>query len=234
MSTLSGSSSNSNGPREIVVLNPGSATIKWARFDSFDATTALEYGHRPLAEIEQQLESLAGSDRVAIYVVRFVHGGDRFSAPVQVDRENYALLQGLEDWAPLHNRHSLRCMEILQQSGNDPAMIAVFDTHFFRDLPLAARSYGLPDHLVRKYRLRRYGFHGFAHQSMRDAWESRMPSGRQYALVTMQLGSGASTAAVRDGDPIDTTMGFSPNEGLLDEHSKWRCGSVPGDLVAAT
>ncbi|MCB1670686.1 MAG: acetate/propionate family kinase [Gammaproteobacteria bacterium] len=203
------------GHQEIVVLNPGSATIKWARYASLQSTLALDSGHQALSHLDGVMDSLLNKSPRARYVLRFVHGGDQFSGPLRVSRDNAPALHQLLDWAPLHNHSSLQCLEKLLVSADSPEIIAVFDTHFFHDLPLAARSYGLPDELVRKHRIRRYGFHGFAHQAMRDHWEVQWQAGKPYALITMQLGSGCSMTAIRDGLPIDTTMGFTPNEGLL-------------------
>lgn len=213
---------------DIVVLNPGSSTIKWARYAAFTETDAIDEGQAEIAELEANLLSLADRNNVLAYVIRFVHGGDLFSKPIVITDRNYKYLQSLADWAPLHNNNSLLCVRFLLQRDDNCKIIAVFDTHFFHDLPLVARSYGLPHDLVKKYKIRRYGFHGFSHQFMRDAWEEQSKKPKQYSIVTMQLGSGCSMALIKNGKPVDTTMGFTPNEGLL---MSTRSGDIDACLV---
>jgi acetate kinase len=98
-------------------------------------------------------------------------------------------------------------------------IFAVFDTEFFHSLPVSAQLYGLPRHLIQRHRIRRFGFHGFAHAGLHERWrtvvdgQDRVSSDKR--VVTLQLGSGCSMAAINGVEPIDTTMGFTPNEGLL-------------------
>ena len=213
---------------KIVVLNPGSATIKWQCYPALDSSQPIASGQGDIAELEAELTKITAEVAAYSYVVRFVHGGDLFCQPVVISDKNFKFLQGLSDWAPLHNHNSLLCVQHLLQRCEDCKIVAVFDTHFFRDLPPAAKTYGLPDWLTQKYKLRRYGFHGFAHQAMCDTWTTHNGKNRSYALVTMQLGSGCSMAAIKDGQVIDTTMGFTPNEGLL---MSTRSGDIDACLV---
>lgn len=212
----------------VVVLNPGSATIKWECYEAFDALEPTTSGLAAIGELETELHKITEDFAAQSYVVRFVHGGDLFCESIFVTDKNFKFLQGLTDWAPLHNHNSLVCIQFLLQRCEDCKVVAVFDTHFFRNLPPVAKIYGLPDWLTQKYKVRRYGFHGFAHQAMRDAWEERTGNSKSYSLVTLQLGSGCSMAAIKDGQAVDTTMGFTPNEGLL---MSTRSGDIDACLV---
>lgn len=199
----------------VLVLNPGSATVKWARFESFNSELGSEEGNIPVEKLKSVVLELVQGANCDTFIVRFVHGGSEFIEPTLVTGSMFQGLQAMEELAPIHNHHSLVCIRLLLDAQQQGTVAAVFDTQFFRDLPKVAQLYGLPDSLSSKYRLRRYGFHGFAHQSMMEAWSARFGGARKGRLVTMQLGSGCSMAAILDGRPVDTSMGFTPNEGLL-------------------
>lgn len=150
---------------------------------------------------------------------RVVHGGERFRDAVRLTDEVIGELHALTDLAPLHQPKSLQAIEAMAEVLPDVPAYACFDTAFHASLPDAAAVYALP----RKWRrLRRYGFHGLSH-----SWVARQAGpGR---VVSCHLGAGASLCAIRDGDSIDTTMGFTPLEGLV---MATRSGSVdPGLLL---
>jgi acetate kinase len=153
---------------------------------------------------------------------RIVHGGERFSAPAVIDAEVAAALHELTALAPLHQPKSLAALTAVRQARPGARAAACFDTSFHATLPPAAATYALPAEWRERWPLRRYGFHGLSH-----AWASRRAGpGR---VVTCHLGAGASLAAVRDGRCVDTTMGFTPLEGLV---MATRSGSVdPGLLL---
>lgn len=201
-------------PQVVLVLNPGSSTIKWARFASIESDVATELGSTPVEKLETMVRDLVERSPCQRFIVRFVHGGADYFEPMLVDGSSLKRLNALEKLAPIHNHNSLLCIRLLFKAHPTAMIVAVFDTAFFRDLPKVAQCYGLPNALTGKYQLRRFGFHGFAHQGMAVAWAQAgyRASGR---LVTMQLGSGCSMAAILNGKPVDTTMGFTPNEGLL-------------------
>jgi acetate kinase len=146
-----------------------------------------------------------------------------------VDEATEASLAGLGDLAPLHNPPALALLDRVRALDDRPA-VACFDTAFFADLPAAAATYAVPEEWRAGLGVRRYGFHGLSH-----AWASRRGAeleGRAVAdrrVVTAHLGAGASLAAVEHGRAVDTTMGFTPLEGLV---MATRSGSVdPGALV---
>jgi len=155
---------------------------------------------------------------------RVVHGGEHFSAPVRVTHSVHERLAALAELAPLHNVHALAVMEVVRGRLPDVPAIAVFDTAFFRDLPEPARVYALPDAWHAHGRIRRYGFHGIAHEYL--SLRLRERCGRvPERVLSLQLGQGSSIAALRNGAPVETSMGFTPLEGLI-------MGTRPGDLDA--
>lgn len=147
---------------------------------------------------------------------RIVHGGTRFVRPVPIDAGVLAAIEELSPLAPLHNPEALRWVRAASALWPQVPQIAVFDTAFFADLPRVAAEYALSARLGVEQGVRRYGFHGIAHRAMWDAWCKLVPEvplgGR---LITLQLGGGCSIAAIDRGKPLDTSMGFSPLEGLV-------------------
>lgn len=217
---------------EVLVVNIGSATFKWSAFVSMTDEEPVSEGKMDLAHIAGELNELIVLTQPACCIVRFVHGGNDFSGPVVVTKRVLRQLEQLVELAPLHNLPALNCIEHLLELKSNPKVIAVFDTALFHDLPEEAQAYGLPLSLVSKYQIRRFGFHGFAHAAMLASLDefivtySSIPSPRR--VVTLQLGSGCSSAAFLDRQPIDNSMGFTPNEGLL---MSTRCGDIDAGLV---
>nr|WP_231126999.1 acetate/propionate family kinase [Motilibacter aurantiacus] len=159
---------------------------------------------------------------------RFVHGGTRTDA-ARIDEAEEQRLTGLTALAPLHQPRSLAGVSAVRRALPDTPTYACFDTAFHATLPVAAHTYALPAQWRERWGLRRYGFHGLSH-----AYASRRAAqllGRpveQLRLVTCHLGSGSSLCAVRDGRSVDTTMGFTPSEGLV---MRTRSGSVDPGLM---
>jgi acetate kinase len=162
--------------------------------------------------------------------VRVVHGGGRFRASVRVDERVVAELDQISDLAPLHNPPAVEALRRLLAIRPARPVVACFDTAFHAQMPDAAAVYAVPWRWTSEYGVRRYGFHGLSH-----AWAVRRAAsllGRPVEslhLVTCHLGAGASLAAVRGGVSVDTTMGFTPMDGLV---MATRSGSVdPGLLL---
>lgn len=170
-------------------------------------------------------------EEVTVVVHRIVHGGARLTAPCRIDAAVEAEIEGLVPLAPLHNPRALRWIRACRVLfGSETTQVAVFDTAFYADLPEVASTYALPRVLCRKHRIRRYGFHGLAHQAMWRRWcELCPPARRDGGAISLQLGAGCSITAIRNGCAIDTSMGFSPLEGLV---MATRAGDVdPGLLL---
>jgi len=148
---------------------------------------------------------------------RVVHGGAKFSAPTLLAPEALAELESLNALAPLHNPPALAGIRAARAVlGPDVPMVAVFDTTFHRTLPEHAATYALPHELAQRHGLRRYGFHGLAHESMLRRYSelAGVPMS-QARVITVQLGGGCSVTAIREGRSVDTSMGFTPLEGLM-------------------
>jgi len=159
---------------------------------------------------------------------RVVHGGERFTHSTRVDDEVWSALEDLIDLAPLHNPHNLRGITAARAVlGPGIPQVAVFDTAFHHSLPETAYLYAIPYQLYRRHRVRRYGFHGTSHRSI--AYRYRQLTGRTREatrIITLHLGNGASACAIVGGDSVDTSMGFTPLEGLV-------MGTRSGDLDPA-
>lgn len=156
---------------------------------------------------------------------RVVHGGERFSQPVRIDDAVLAEIEALCELAPLHNPASLAGIHGARAVlGSTVPMVAVFDTAFHQSMPLVARMYALPHALAARYQIQRYGFHGIAHACLVAGYAAFTGKTlEEDRLITLQLGNGCSIAAIRGGKSIETSMGFTPLEGLV-------MGTRSGDL----
>jgi len=219
-------------PERILVVNAGSSSLKLSFLGGDDQTLASLgvdpwHGEGPTAEMAAFVASLDGVDAVGH---RVVHGGGTFQAPVLIDDKVRAGIAGLTDLAPLHQPRALAGMAATAALLPGVPAVACFDTAFHATLPATAATYALPAAWRERFGLRRYGFHGLSHgyASRRTAELVGRPVQR-LRVVTCHLGAGASLAAVSAGRSIDTTMGFTPLEGLV---MATRSGSVdPGMLV---
>ncbi len=159
---------------------------------------------------------------------RVAHGGERFRSSVRIDDEVLRAIEDTIDLAPLHNPSNLKGIAAARAVlGAGIPQVAVFDTSFHHTLPERAYLYALPYQLYRRYRIRRYGFHGTSYRYV--TWRYRQLTGRtreQTRLIALHLGNGCSMCAVDAGDSVDTSMGFTPLEGLV-------MGTRSGDLDPA-
>lgn len=148
---------------------------------------------------------------------RVVHGGDQFSGPALLDQEVLATIEDLSELAPLHNLPALAAIRGAREHlGEKLPMAAVFDTAFHRNMPPVASQYAIRPELAEKHRIHRFGFHGLAHQHMTERYaEMTGTPPDRVRIVTLQLGNGCSAAAVSGGRSVDTSMGFTPLEGLV-------------------
>jgi acetate kinase len=161
---------------------------------------------------------------------RVVHGGARFTGPALMDDAAIAALEELEALAPLHNGPSVAAIRAARRRLPAVPMVAVFDTAFHATLPAHARRYAIPRDLADRHQVRRYGFHGLAYRSILARWRAVTgQSPEAVRLVALHLGSGCSAAAIDRGRPLDTSMGFTPLEGLV---MGTRSGDVDPALVA--
>jgi len=159
---------------------------------------------------------LADMAEIAAVGHRVVHGGEKFSNSVKIDDEVLAAIEQNIELAPLHNPANLLGIRETERLLPGVAQVAVFDTAFHQTMPPAAYLYGLPRELYDKYRIRRYGFHGTSHRYVAGrALELLKRHHENTNLITCHLGNGASITAIETGRSIDTSMGFTPLEGLM-------------------
>jgi acetate kinase len=210
----------------VLVANAGSSSLKLSLLDAADEEVWAHELTAPRAVVEADavtdaLSALPAAPHAAGH--RIVHGGARFQGPVVIDDAVEAALHDLTALAPLHQPKSLAALAAVRRALPGIPEVACFDTAFHATLPAAAATYALPREWREHGGVRRYGFHGLSH-----AYASRA-AGDARRVVTCHLGAGASLCAVLDGRSIDTTMGFTPLEGLV---MATRSGSVdPGLLL---
>jgi acetate kinase len=216
----------------ILVVNAGSSSLKLRLLG--DADEVLDTQDLPApggrADHGQLADALAGLGPVDAAGHRIVHGGTAYRSAVRLDARVAADLEALTELAPLHQPKSLAALHAVERALPGVPAVACFDTAFHATLPAAAATYALPRVWRERWGLRRYGFHGLSHAyASRRAAELLEADPAALRVVTCHLGAGASLAAVQGGRSVDTTMGFTPLEGLV---MATRSGSVdPGMLL---
>jgi len=173
---------------------------------------------RVILELVQDPErgALASLQEIGAVGHRVVHGGERFTASARITPEVLEGIRECIELAPLHNPHNLVGILAGGERLPDVPQVAVFDTAFHASLPPKAFHYGLPYVLYHRHRIRRYGFHGTSHAHLVQAATRRLgEEGRETRVISLHLGNGASACAAVDGRSVDTSMGFTPLEGLL-------------------
>jgi acetate kinase len=217
----------------VLVVNAGSSSIKLRLLGDGDETLAARELSAPQARVDaEELRAALGDGlgRADAVAHRIVHGGERFRSAIRIDPSVRAALQALCELAPLHQPKSLAALDAVSSALPQVPAVACFDTAFHATIPAAAATYALPAAWRERWGLRRYGFHGLSH-----AWIARRAPTlvhRRCAglrVVSAHLGAGASLCAIAGGRSLDTTMGFTPLEGLV---MATRSGSVdPGMLL---
>jgi acetate kinase len=179
-----------------------------------------------------ETQAISGPSEINVVGHRVVHGGPKHFEPAIVTAEVKAAIESVSVFAPLHNRAELEGMDIVERLLGPVPQVAVFDTGFHRAMPLSAKTYPGPYEWFEEG-IRRYGFHGINHQYCAErAAQLLGRNPNSLKLVTCHLGNGCSLAAIREGKSVDTTMGFTPLEGLM---MGTRSGSVdPGILTYLT
>lgn len=232
----------------VLVLNAGSSSLKYS-VRRFDPECPFAGGERIAGGLVERIgegevadharafeivrgelaESLPGRTPDAVGH-RVVHGGERFTGPALIDDEVIDAIERLNALAPLHNPPGALCIRAATEAWPSVPQVAVFDTSFHRTLPEHAWRYALPEELYRRYGIRRYGFHGTSvHYVGRRAAQQLGLPWEEFNAVIAHLGNGSSVTAVRGGRSVDTSMGFTPLEGLV---MGTRSGDVdPGVLV---
>jgi acetate kinase len=209
----------------VLVVNTGSSTLK-LRLLAEDDTVLASHDVDPWdggADPEVP-EPFQAADAVGH---RVVHGGLSLREPTRIDGDVLERIEALTPLAPLHQPRAVAAVRALKAALPGVPAVACFDTAFHATLPAAAATYALPSEWTERWSLRRYGFHGLSHQyAVRRA--TGLIAGAARRVVSCHLGAGASLCAVLDGRSVDTTMGFTPLEGLV---MATRSGSVDPGLV---
>jgi acetate kinase len=221
---------------DILTVNTGSSSVRLGLFQkTISGLSQIDERFIKLDEDtpEDLLRSFLGKRQGDITAAahRVVHGGPTLTDSCFINEEIEQEIDRLSVLAPLHNPAALTwiraCRDFL---GERIPEIAVFDTAFFASMPDVSKMYALPQNLCREHGIKRYGFHGIAHMAMLQRFRTLRPDiGNEGKVISIQLGSGCSITAIKAGRPVDTSMGFSPNEGLV---MSSRSGDVDSGLLA--
>lgn len=216
--------------RNVLVVNAGSSSLKLRVLGEDDTVLAETTVERWSGgdETRPLVSFLSGAPSVHAVGHRVVHGGSTFTGATAIDDDMRARLRALTGLAPLHQPRALAGIDTARKLLPDVPQVACFDTAFHTTMPAAATTYAVPASWRRRWDLRRYGFHGLSHAyASRRATDLAGKLGAR--VVSCHLGSGASLAAVANGQSVDTTMGFTPLAGLV---MATRSGDVdPGLLL---
>lgn len=199
--------------------------------DHSQSVTVADHGeavHRVLGWLGDN--GLLGRNGLVAVGHRVVHGGNLFVDPTIINDDVIKGIEAVGHLAPLHNEPALNAINAARAMlGSDVLQVAVFDTACHRTLPNRAANYAIPIALVEKHKIRRYGFHGLAHRYMTERYAAITTTPvEQIKLITLQLGNGCSATAIENGRSVDTSMGFTPLEGLV---MGTRSGDIDPSLV---
>ncbi len=208
---------------QILVLNSGSTSLKYKLFDfelkelqsGFIEDIGKGNVKNHTEALREAISKIGNVEKIKYVGHRVVHGGGKYSEPVFVNPEILAEIEKFNHLAPLHNPANLEGIKASMEIIGDVQNVAVFDTAFYKDLPEYAYLYAIPREFYEKYGIRRYGFHGISHNFvMLEAAKKLKKSARKLNLISCHLGGGASVTAIKNGKAVDTSMGFTPMEGL--------------------
>jgi len=215
----------------ILVLNCGSQSIKWKVYS--EKLKLVDHGKRDIfvsEEFDNILSDELGKITEDIMLVghRVVYGGE-FTKPLKITSENLQELEKISHLAPLHNPYNISAIKVCLNIFKNIPQMAVFDTEFFVGLPEKAYAYALPENISEKFNFRRYGFHGISHEyAAKKAAEMLKKPFNKLKIITCHLGGGSSITAIKNGKAIDTSMGFTPQEGLV---MMTRPGNIDAGIV---
>ncbi len=180
--------------------------------DMKDHTDAIELVLK--AMIDKEYGAIKSVDEISAVGHRVVHGGEDFNSSVVIDDNVVAICEKNIDLAPLHNPGNVACIKSCQKIMPGVPMVAVFDTTFHATMPAKAYMYGIPYSVYEEFKVRKYGFHGTSHKFVSEETIKLLGS-KDSKIIVCHLGNGSSISAVKNGKCIDTTMGFTPLEGLV-------------------
>ncbi|MCA9385541.1 acetate/propionate family kinase [Candidatus Dojkabacteria bacterium] len=219
--------------KKILVINTGSTSVKYKLFQGEEEIKAGFYENvgknvykfsdllkGDVKEISQDdyntcIGAILKGTSPDVVGYRVVHGGELFKYPTLITDEVLDNLGALNSLAPLHNPPAIQRIQEARELLPDIEHIAVFDTEFYATLPEKAYLYGVPYELYEKHKIRKYGFHGISHEYLTQIALSKIETNEHARLITCHLGGGGSITASVGGKSIDTSMGFTPLEGIM-------------------
>ncbi len=224
---------------KILVLNSGSSSIKYKIFN-FDNLQEIYEGSKEeiknhIIAVQEVIDELITKniiktfDDIKVVGHRVVHGGDFFRNPIIIDDNVMQKIDKLSSLAPLHNPSNLAGIKAIKEHSPNTLQVAVFDTAFHQSIPEIASRYALPYNYYDDFGIKRYGFHGTSHSFVAKKTAKLLNKElNELNLITAHLGNGASVCAIKNGKSIDTSMGFTPLEGLI---MGTRCGDIDASLI---
>jgi len=221
----------------ILVINSGSSSIKYKFFDNNfeiyqgkeeevkEYESALENVFKNLID-NKIIKSISDIDAVGH---RIVHGGEKFCRPVVINNEVIKTIKELIPLAPLHNPINLKAIEFIHKNYPNIAQVGVFDTAFHQSMPKKNYIYPVRKDLYEKYHVRKYGFHGTSHEYVSKKTAKFLKKEiNQCNFITLHLGNGDSACAIKNGKSYNTSMGFTPLDGLM---MGTRCGAIDPEII---
>ncbi|MFH1522475.1 MAG: acetate/propionate family kinase [Patescibacteria group bacterium] len=203
----------------ILVINSGSTSVKYKLFNKEEkqlnegCVNFVENYELAVKQILRELKDLREIDAIGH---RVVHGGDKYIEPTLISGEVIKELEKYNSLAPLHNPFNLAGIKACLDYLPNIKQVAVFDTSFYSELPPVARNYALPKEIIKRHKIRRFGFHGISHKYVfEEAAKQLKRDVEKVNLITCHLGGGWSITAIKKGQAIDTSMGWTPLEGLI-------------------
>jgi acetate kinase len=195
-----------------------------------DHRSAIDAILRWIVSAESEIEAIRSMSDLHAVGHRVVHGGEKFKVSVRIDGEVLAGIEDCIDLAPLHNPANLKGIRAAEELlGSGVPQVAVFDTAFHSTMPEVSFLYGIPYQHYRRHKIRRYGFHVTSHRYVAYRYRTMLGLPRdEVRIITLHLGNGCSACAIREGDSYDTSMGFTPLEGLL---MATRSGDVDASIL---
>ncbi|MDD3887385.1 MAG: acetate/propionate family kinase [Patescibacteria group bacterium] len=231
--------------KHILVINSGSTSLKYKLFSEVDLKLIrsgyIEHiGENEVKDHEQALGIVLEGikeykDDIVKIGHRVVHGGTKFIEPIEINESVLKDLENISKLAPLHNPANLMGIKAAMKLLPNVLNVAVFDTAFHQSIPERAWRYGISDKYVKKYGIRRYGFHGISHEYVSEkvkSQNSKVKSDKEKVknlrIISCHLGGGCSVCAIENGKSVDISMGFTPLEGLM---MMSRCGDIDPAVV---
>ena len=217
---------------KVLVINGGSSSIKVKLMCVEKKECLYEITKSEVSDYDKSLQEIFSEldlDHIDVFAHRVVHGGDKYSNASLIDDDCIADIENLSSLAPLHNPVNLRAIIYIKNNIKDAKQVAVFDTAFHQSIPAVAHTYALPYEFYEKYKIKRYGFHGTSHKflSYKGA-EALNKDVKDINLISLHLGNGASICAIEKSKSIDTSMGFTPLEGLI---MGTRSGDIDSQII---